>query len=597
MYKLFLCLTYLHRKVMPYFAMLAVALCVAMLLIATSVFDGFLYKIENAAKGLFGDIVISAPDLDGMMFYDEFIAELETMEEVHAATPYIRTYGILRVRDRDRANERLNVQVAGIRLPQRAAATDFEQGLFVQAGQSDPTFDPPLSKIIARLKAEDADLLREVVTPTQEKIKDLIAQLTGASAGDKPAVEARLEKAERLLGNLAYVKLKRDAAIVRLGGAIAAGAQGELLTLQKQIDAIVPKGADESTLSQGAADSLADLRDRLRQVERQSHLLGPDSRVILGRGLPTLSRRTPQGRVYRIFGPGDRVVLSIVPLGERISADFTLADRAFTIVDECNTGVVTLDSNTVYIPFETLQVLNNMQARYDADDPTKIAVPARCEHIHVKIVDAHVEGQKLIDVRDKIDKAWTDFCRRKIGEYRARGEVFPFARWANVGCQTWRQQQAAMTGPIESQRTLVVIMFGLISLVSIVLIFVIFYTIVVQHTRDIGVIKSLGGSGPGVAAIFLGYGSVIGAIGSVLGVIIGTYFVHYINEIHDWVGETFGFRVWSADVFMFDTIPNEVSLRTTIMIVIWAIVGGLLGALIPAVRAARMQPVEALRYE
>ncbi len=97
MYKLFLCLTYLHRKVMPYFAMLAVALCVAMLLVATSVMDGFLRQMETAAKGLFGDIVVDAPNLTGLRRYDEFIEEIEKLDEVEAASPFILTYGILRM--------------------------------------------------------------------------------------------------------------------------------------------------------------------------------------------------------------------------------------------------------------------------------------------------------------------------------------------------------------------------------------------------------------------------------------------------------------------------------------------------------------------
>ena len=57
MYKLFLCLRYLRSRVIAYFAVLAVALCVAMMLIVISVMNGFLDKIERAAKGLFGPVV------------------------------------------------------------------------------------------------------------------------------------------------------------------------------------------------------------------------------------------------------------------------------------------------------------------------------------------------------------------------------------------------------------------------------------------------------------------------------------------------------------------------------------------------------------
>jgi len=131
----------------------------------------------------------------------------------------------------------------------------------------------------------------------------------------------------------------------------------------------------------------------------------------------------------------------------------------------------------------------------------------------------------------------------------------------------------------------------------VVLVSVIIYMIVFQKTKDIGVLKAIGASSGGVAWIFLLYGAAVGLVGSILGTVGGYYFVRYINPIQDWVDRVFGFRVWSREVFMFEKIPNEVDPANVVGIVIAAIAAGLVGALIPAYRAARMQPVEALRYE
>ena len=76
MYKLFLCLRYLRRRYLALIGVVSVALCVFMMLVAVSVMDGFLRKVELAAKGLFGDIIIDGTTLSGIGRYDEFIAEL-----------------------------------------------------------------------------------------------------------------------------------------------------------------------------------------------------------------------------------------------------------------------------------------------------------------------------------------------------------------------------------------------------------------------------------------------------------------------------------------------------------------------------------------
>src|SRR4030042_1624834 len=91
MYKLFLCLRYLRSRVIAYFAVLGVALCVAMMLIVVSVMNGFLDRVEKAARGLFGDIVMQADDsTHGMGLYDEFIAEVrQKVPAVAAASPFL----------------------------------------------------------------------------------------------------------------------------------------------------------------------------------------------------------------------------------------------------------------------------------------------------------------------------------------------------------------------------------------------------------------------------------------------------------------------------------------------------------------------------
>jgi lipoprotein-releasing system permease protein len=246
--------------------------------------------------------------------------------------------------------------------------------------------------------------------------------------------------------------------------------------------------------------------------------------------------------------------------------------------------VSTFDSETVYVPFEALQQLNNMSAKMALDGT--IAEPARCSMIHVKVSKEFSSPGKLLEARAAIDRAVQEFH-----------DTHPRASFNTIEVQTWRERQFRLVSQIESQRTLVVIMFGILSMVSVVLVFVIFYMVVVQKTRDIGVMKSVGASNAGVAAIFLAYGAVIGAIGAVVGAVAGVMFMRYINPIHNALYEQLGFRVWSRESYWFEKIPNEIQPSVVVMVMIGAVIAGVLGALVPARRAARMEPVEALRYE
>ena len=132
MYKLTLCLKYLVKRALAYFAMAAVALCVFLMLVCVSVLTGFVDKIEVAAKGLFGDVVISSSSLSGLGEYDALIARIKKdVPAVDDASPFILTFGILQLPGND---FRRTVQLAGIRLPERVRVSDFAKGLFVQQG-------------------------------------------------------------------------------------------------------------------------------------------------------------------------------------------------------------------------------------------------------------------------------------------------------------------------------------------------------------------------------------------------------------------------------------------------------------------------------
>jgi lipoprotein-releasing system permease protein len=569
-YELFLCIRYLRSKIANYFAVAVVFLCVWMMLISVSVMSGFLNKIESAAKGLFGDIVIEPAGERGLAWYDEFIDRIKVeVPDVQAADPFILSYGMLRVEGDP--NYRQHVQLAGIRLPQRAEVTDFEKGLFVQAGFDRPTFDPPL-KLVRRKVQAQTDLAHDVLqrdvpldgsadlTPEQF---NLLNKIKNATSLHREAL-ANIDPAREFLPKLRELQAKLDDA--RQRGA----SETELLLIREEMD----------------------------EVQRRAHFDPPDYRAILGLGIPGLSFKTDEGETIRYLVPGHRVILYVAPLGKGFSmTEITPNIRKFTIIDDCKTDVSSIDNKLVYLPFVTLQLLNNMAAEpANAENVDELIRPARCSQIHVKVRPRDSGEQDeayLREVAAKINRVWLEFQQEKV-------ESLPVALWpaqSDVGVETWRQRQYQVIGPIEKQRTLVIILFGIMSISAVVMVFVILYTVVVQKTREIGTLKAIGAGGGSIAKIFFLLGSIIGVLGATLGTAAGYFTVRYINEIQDWVDTQFGFRVWSKDQFMFEKIPNEVDWNAAVWIFIGAIFAGLIGALLPAVIAARQQPVKALRYE
>jgi len=99
-----------------------------------------------------------------------------------------------------------------------------------------------------------------------------------------------------------------------------------------------------------------------------------------------------------------------------------------------------------------------------------------------------------------------------------------------------------------------------------------FFMIVVEKTKDIGVLKSLGAPSGGIAKIFLGYGLTLGFVGSGVGMVMGLLIVIYINGIADGIGWLTGQDLFDPEIYYFDQIPTIITPLT----IAWIVVGAML---------------------
>jgi ABC-type lipoprotein release transport system permease subunit len=549
------------------------------------------------------------------------------------------------LRIRGNAGYRQYVQVAGIRPAERMAVSSFAKGLHYQKGLAQPTFDPDPNYLADKIAQDWREILkilmRDLPLPKGAKPdNDRVAAIRSALAGLADKIGLSDKEQSQLAAQLAAYEpggmpagsdkesvaagwLSADLAeLAKTAHDVLPAATGGLIMRLLQWAEVADLPIEKKDLAERFwYDVSAQIRDRERLLSARQNqqvcddlrkqlqkaqadkaddaaldairakldaaearaLRPPEDRIILGLGIPALSFRTDKGEYVRAVAPGDDVDLTVF---QPITSSLDSPNRiTATVVDDCRTDVYNIDSELVYIPFDTLQRLNNMAAETGTDG--SIVTPARCSQLHIKVKLEYSSTQKLDEVKARIDHAWARFVRQHPRELAT----------SRVTIETWQERQRNLIEMIASQRTLSAIMVAIVSVVCLLLIFVLFYTIVVQKTKDIGIIKSLGASSPGVAQIFLAYGACIGVVGGILGTIIGYVFVWNVNAIQDWVGDNFGFRVWKQQNFMFDKIPNEVDARTALLVFVVAILASMVSTIYPAIRAARMQPVESLRYE
>jgi lipoprotein-releasing system permease protein len=174
-------------------------------------------------------------------------------------------------------------------------------------------------------------------------------------------------------------------------------------------------------------------------------------------------------------------------------------------------------------------------------------------------------------------------------------KLFPRERGYFV--ETWEDKQGTILAAIFHERALLNILLFLIIGVAGFGILAIFAMIVAEKKRDIGILKALGASNGGVLHIFIGYALLLGIVGTGLGDMLGLTLTVHLNEIEQWLVRLTGQEMFPRDVYYFDQIPTNIQPWMVAWVNIGAVAIAVIFSVLPALRAAMLHPVQALRYE
>jgi lipoprotein-releasing system permease protein len=162
---------------------------------------------------------------------------------------------------------------------------------------------------------------------------------------------------------------------------------------------------------------------------------------------------------------------------------------------------------------------------------------------------------------------------------------------------TWMEENANILNALVVEKNVQFIVLFFTMIVAALCILSALITFVIQKTREIGMLKALGATDLQVAGLFLSQGAFVGAVGDVAGYCFARLALAYRNEFLHFMDRVFGFSLFPPSIYQFTELPALILARDSILICGSAWIICILGGVIPAWRAGRLKPVEALRYE
>ena len=596
MYRLVVGLRYLYRKRLNILAIVGVAIGVMALLVVLSVMTGFDKEMRSRIRGTLSDLIVENLAEDEFKDYEEVIAKLEALDHVEACSPHLDGLALVKLEDKLRY-----AAYRGIELDRECQATDLAEYWRTSLGNT-------------KLR-ECRNILRLIENPFE-------------APGGNWAAEETWHKE-----------------VVSLARAMR---QKDFAKLTKERQKQIRTWADE----QGV-----DLESGRAEAERQTPSWGPAltgeeekwARVIAGEDLLVLGLLS------------DGTVASL-KVGDKMVAVTFLADKmdrrvkSCVIVDKFKSGMYEYDAKTFYMPLKDAQRFAFKSGRvtsiavrlddYRNADSVRAAImgiptyeelarmnslmkplwkemgrPEAAGYVDGALDELRVNysdwsatvNPKLITESIKLQNTFVlglerlseenltrhskrikelHQLRKSLEERQEKAPGLPF--WAS----TWESKRRNILRAVAVERKVMAVILFFLFILAGFLILALLHTTVVEKTKDIGILKSLGGTVRGIMSIFLLNGFLIGLFGAGLGTLGGILMCRHLNDLEDLIFKLTRWRVFPREVYAFDKIPVDQDPGLSILIIAGAaVVMSFLASLYPAYKAAKLNPVEALRYE